>query len=76
MSIQFLKQTTHDALYSDIKNNLERYKVGDFEDLITPDRCLMSDKVTIDFDELSFISGNDKNDAKNALSLDKALDGL
>ena len=76
MSIQFLKQSTFDQLYADIKTNLERYKIGDFEDLITQDACLVSDKLTIDMNILGSINGNHKNDAKNALAMDKAFNGL
>jgi hypothetical protein len=76
MSIQFLKQSTFDQLYADIKTNLERYKIGDFEDLITQNDCLVSDKLTIDMNILGSINGNHKNDAKNALAMDKAFNGL
>jgi len=76
MSIQFLKQSTLEQLYSDIKENLERYKTGDFEDLITQDVCLVSDKLSIEIDKLNLIKGNYKNDVENALLMNEAIVAL
>lgn len=72
----FLKQITHDHLFANIKNNLERYRSGNFDDLIGSDDCFTSDRVSIDFKALNSIKGTDKNDTENALLMDKAINGL
>jgi len=74
--MEFLKQVSHDRLYADIKNNLERYRTGNFDDLITAEDCFTSNELLIDFDALKSISGNYKNDTKNALLIDKAIGSL
>ena len=76
MSIQFLKKSTLEKLYLDIKLNIDRYKTGNFDDLITSDSCLVSDKLNLDYEALQLIKGDDKNDAKNAQIIDKAFQGL
>jgi len=75
MSI-FFKQITHDRLFANIKNNLERYRSGNFDDLIGSDDCFSSDRVSIDFEALKLIKGTDKNDTENALLMEKAISGL
>ena len=75
MSI-FLKQITHDRLFANIKNNLERYRSGNFDDLIGSDDCFSSDRVSIDLEALNLIKGADKNDTNNALIMEKAISGL
>ena len=52
MSIQFLKKSTLEKLYLDIKLNIDRYKAGNFDDLITSDSCLVSDKLNLDYEAL------------------------
>ena len=76
MSIQFLKKSTLDKLYMDIKLNIDRYKSGNFDDLITDESCLVSDKLNLDYQSLKPVKGDGKNDAKNALIIDTALKGL
>ena len=72
MSIQFLKKSTLDKLYADIKSNIDRYKSGSFDDLITPESCLVSDKLNLYYKALKSIKGDGKSDAKNA----QIIDGL
>ncbi len=75
MSIKFLKQSALDNLYSSVGQNLERYRIGKFDDLLN-ENTYEFDKMTIDHNDLNSIEGNDKDDAKNCLILFNAIKGI
>jgi hypothetical protein len=76
MTIKFLRQKTLDELYSNVGSNLDRYRAGNFDDLLLTDKIYTFDKIDIDHDALEGIEGGDKNDAINCLRLFNAIDGM
>jgi hypothetical protein len=76
MAIKFLRQKTLDELYSNVESNLDRYRAGNFDDLLLTDKIYTFDKIDIDHDALDNIEGGDKNDAINCLRLFNAIDGM
>ena len=76
MTIKLLRQKTLDDLYSNAGSNLDRYRTGNFDDLLLTDKIYTFDKIDIDHDALDSIEGGDKNDAINCLTLFNAIDGM
>ena len=76
MSIKFLKQKNLNELYSAVGDNLERYRSGNFDELLTSEATHEFDKITISHDAIKNIKGNDKDDANNCLILFNGIEGM
>jgi hypothetical protein len=76
MSIQLLKQRTIDELITNIADNLDSYRAGDFDSIIDNDGCHMHDGLTFDIELLESIHGGRDEDAGNCLKMFEAMNGL
>ena len=57
MSIEILKKEVFDDLFDNIKSNLDKYRNGDFTDLISDNSYYKSSEFTIDLNLLGNIKG-------------------
>lgn len=76
MSIEILKKEVFDDLFDNIKSNLDKYRNGDFNDLISDNSYYKSSEFTIDLNLLGNITGGQENDVDNCLLMFNAIEDL
>jgi hypothetical protein len=76
MSIRLLKQRTIDELITNIADNLDSYRAGDFDSIINNNNCHTHDGLTFDVELLKSINGKRDEDVDNCLKMFKAMNGL
>ena len=76
MSIAFFKDEALDELFENIEVNLDRYRNGDFDDLITDDSVHKFAELSINQEFLISIYGGQDDDVDNCLKMFEAMEGL
>ena len=76
MSIELLKKEVFDELFDNIEGNLDIYRNGDFNDLISDNSYYQSSEFNVDINLLGNITGGQENDVDNCLLMFNAIEGL
>jgi hypothetical protein len=76
MSIKLLKKEVFNKLFDNIESNLDKYRNGDFNDLVSNKSYYKFSELNVDINLLSNIVGGQENDIDNCLLMFNAIDGL
>ena len=76
MSISFFKDEALDELFENIEVNLDQYRNGDFDDLVTDDSVHKFAELSINQEFLISIHGGQDDDVDNCLKMFEAMQGL
>lgn len=74
-TLAWMKQSTLTDLHANVRANLDRYRTGDFSDLIAPG-WRQKELLSYDAGVLESLSGSSKDDLKDSLVLYRALSEL